>query len=77
MRELFGICPRNSQVAAQTGPLPPQTTPSADPCLPPHRTRTSGETAPAGVSANTAQGLPCSLMLASCRKYAALRDKTC
>ena len=41
---------------------------------PPVKTTDLSETLPAAVNANLASGLHCSLVLASCRKYATLRD---
>jgi murein L,D-transpeptidase YafK len=72
----IAVCPRteailrgglNSRVAEQQRPLPPETTPAPAHVAALNMTKTGGETAPPGI--------PCSLVLASCRKYAALRDK--
>jgi len=62
---LRGLDNLNSRVAEQKA-LPPTTT---------DMTRTDGESIPASVNVNLASGLSCSPVLASCRKYAALRDK--
>jgi len=56
----------NSRVAEQQRPLPPETTPAPAHVAALNMTKTGGETAPPGI--------PCSLVLANCRKYAALRD---
>jgi murein L,D-transpeptidase YafK len=72
LHELDGLKSR----AADQMPSPPQKTTSPPTSVavsnPP---QSSGEAAPAGVSVSRTERLPCSLVLASCRKYAALSDK--
>ncbi len=70
LHELDGL---KSRIVEQMGPLPPKTT--SPPAHVANATHSSGAAAPAGVSANRTGGLPCSLVMASCRKFAAIRDK--
>jgi murein L,D-transpeptidase YafK len=80
----------NTRVAEQIGPLPTQAKPTPAYAFlhlvrPPVSNMTrigsisyqqlSGEAVRAGVSAMLTRPLPCSMVLSSCRKYAALRDK--
>jgi hypothetical protein len=82
----IAVCPRTeamlhehdglkSRVADQM-PSPPQKTTSPPTSVAvSHPPQISGGAAPAGVSVSRTERLPCSLVLASCRKYAALSDK--
>ena len=80
----IAVCPRTeamlhehdglkSRLVEQMGPLPPKTT--SPPAHVANVTHTSGEAAPAGVSASRTERLPCSLVLGELPQYAALHDK--
>jgi len=81
----IAVCPRTeamlhdldglkSRVAAQM-PSPPQKTTSPPTTVAVSNPTQNVERAPPDVSASSTERLPCSLVLASCRKYAALSDK--